>query len=237
VRSLSARGEVAATHVDTGPPGKTRGATDAREKAFAGSDLDTTEAESAHVSKKRGSRKTTQRHRSRRRRTLRIVARGPQTPEQTAKGLFEKQRADFEARRQASIARAAFELDHVDATILGLLLQQPQLTQEQIGQIVGLGREAVNVRINAAKFQRAIHEANRSAIEVLDKNKAHAARVLGRLLDSKDERVQIRAAIAHLWPHIHAEGGGGMGSDLVSLIQEAYELAQADKQQPGPQSR
>jgi hypothetical protein len=153
-----------------------------------------------------------------------------------AQAMLDAQRTEFERRRKQSIARAALDLDPIDGAILGLIINHPMLTQTQIGEIVGLERHAVSERMNAPKFKRAVAEANRTSLEVFEKNKTHAARVLGRLLDSKDEHVALRAAIVHMWPHIHAEGRGGAGSDLVSVIQEAYELARAEKQKPGPES-
>jgi hypothetical protein len=186
--------------------------------------------------KKDRPQKATKGHKSRRLRLVRRDGRGRGLHVKlNAQAALDQQCAEFEKRRRQEIARAALELDATDGAILRLVVSHPSLSQQQIGEIVGLGREAVNARINAPKFKRAIQEANRSSLEVFHKNQVHAARVLGRLLDSKDERVQLRAAIVHMWPHIHARDGGG-SADLTSLIQEAFDLAQAEKRKPGPES-
>lgn len=145
-------------------------------------------------------------------------------------------RAELEKRRRAAIAKAALELDHVDGEILRLMLQYPKITQEAIGDAIGLSRKQVNGRINAPKFQNALQVATRSALEIFESNKARAARKLGSLLDSKDEHIAIRAAIAHMWPHIHGEAKDGSASDFVTFIQEAYELANAKNEPPAKAS-
>lgn len=137
---------------------------------------------------------------------------------------------EFERRRARDEARAALDLDPTDIAILKLVLNHPTLTQEQVGALVGLGRTAVGIRMNAAKFKRAIDEAGRSALEVFQSNQARAARVLGDLLGSPDDRIKIRAAIAHMWPHIHSDSSKGDGrNDFASFVQEAFEAAQANK--------
>ncbi len=168
-------------------------------------------------------------------RTKPDASRGPQRlakDERRATGAKEaaELRADFERRKHQQIARAALELDHVDAEILRLMLTHPAITHHQIAACLGLARrQTVTERINASKFQRAIEIANRSALEIFEANKARAARVLGELLGSEDERVKIRAAIAHMWPHIHVhDDGKTSAADFVRFIEEAYELANTE---------
>ena len=149
----------------------------------------------------------------------------------------EAEASEFERRRAADLAKAALELDPLDLKILQLSLNFPSATQEQIGAIAGLSRKQVNLRMCAPKFRRAVEIAKRTAIEVFQNNQAKAARVLGDCLDSKDERIKIRAAIAHMWPHIHADAGKGDGKgDFVSFIQEAYEAAEAERLAKGATS-
>jgi hypothetical protein len=144
----------------------------------------------------------------------------------------EQARADFETRRRQQIAKAALELDHVDAEILRLMLMHPGITQKQIGDMIGLTRKQIRVRLKAAKLKRALEIANRSALEIFQGNQAAAARRLGELIHSRDEHVAIRATIAHLWGFIHQEKGN-MGADqFVAFIQEAFELAQASSSSP-----
>lgn len=144
-----------------------------------------------------------------------------------AKAAQAEERTEFERRQARAIAKASVELDEMDLAILRLSLQHPGLTQEGIGDIVGLSRNSVNTRVNAEKFQRAVATASKSAIEILDGNKAAAARKLGELINNPDARIAIRAAVAHLWPHIHAPNDGKSGGDFVAFIQEAFELANA----------
>lgn len=143
---------------------------------------------------------------------------------------------EFERRKRAQLAKAALELDPTDLAILGHALNHPGLTQEQLGDLVGLRRQAVNERMNAPKFKRALEAAGRTALEIFEANKAKAARKLGALIDSPDDRVAIRAAIAHMWPEIHREDKGS-GGDFVAFIQEAFERAtgaQASSAEGGP---
>lgn len=147
-------------------------------------------------------------------------------PVAIAEAARQKLAEDFETRKKAQIAKAAIELDQVDGAILQLVLTHPSITQEQVGEVVGLTRQTVNERMNAAKFKRAIQIATRSALEVFEGNKARAARVLGELLGSPDDRIKIRAAVAHMWPEIH-KGESKSGEDFVSFIQEAFERAQS----------
>jgi hypothetical protein len=138
-------------------------------------------------------------------------------------------REEFERRRRRDLAKAAIELDPVDILILEHTMFRPWLTQEQVGDLVGLGRQAVNERINAEKFKRAIAEAGRSALEIFQSNQAKAARKLGKLIEDPDSRIAIRAAIAHMWPHIHAGDASRDGDDFVTFLQEAFEHAEATK--------
>lgn len=136
-----------------------------------------------------------------------------------------RQRDEFKRRKRAQLAKAMLELDHVDAHILQLMLQHPKITQQTIGDSIGLGRQQVNLRIKAGKFQRALHESTRSAVELFEENKTAAARRLGTLVHHADPHVSIRACIAHLWPHIHATDERTSVADFVKFIEEAYERA------------
>lgn len=167
----------------------------------------------------------------RRRPVVQLGPRGLTTdPVATAEAARQKLAEEFETRKRAQIAKAAIELDQLDAAILQLVLTHPSITQEQVGEIVGLTRQTVNERMNAPKFKRATQIATRSALEIFEGNKARAARVLGELLGSPDDRIKIRAAVAHMWPEIH-KGESKTGEDFVTFIQEAFERAQppADK--------
>jgi hypothetical protein len=149
----------------------------------------------------------------------------------------QRQEDELAARRRRDLAKAAIELDPVDVLILQHQVLRPWLTQEQIGDLVGLGRQAVNERINAPKFQRAIAEAGRSALEIFQSNQSRAARKLGKLIDDPDSRVAIRAAIAHMWPHIHADSNAKTGDDFVKFLQEAFDKAEADKVAAGGEDK
>ncbi len=173
-------------------------------------------------------RRSTRRHNRSKPHTLED-ARSPAAKRRAALEEAEQQQADFERRKRAQLATATLELDHVDAEILRLMLQHPKITQQTIGDIIGLSRRQVNVRIHAGKFQRALGEANRRAIELFEEHKTAAARRLGELIDDPDPHVAIRACIAHLWPHIHATAERTSTADFVTFIEEAYERANRDR--------
>lgn len=182
---------------------------------------------------KRGPRGTTKKHIVR---PDRWTKAGRQKRADADKADLVAKQEDFDRRKRHQIARASIELDPVDILILEHVLLRPYLTQAEIGDLVGLGREAVNIRINSDKLKRAVAEAGRSALEIFEQNKARAARKLGKLIDDPDSRIAIRAAIAHMWPHIHAGGEGKSGDDFVRFIQEAYEQAEAAKPEAAPAS-
>jgi hypothetical protein len=153
-------------------------------------------------------------------------SRASKVPEQDRAAHTAEIRADFEKRKRQQLARAAIEHDAIDAEIFRIYILHPTITQKAIGALVGRTRKEINKRMNAPKFKRAVEIANRSALEVFESNKARAARVLGEMLGSPDDRVKLRAAIAHMWPHIHADTKH-TNEDFVSFIQEAYEAAEA----------
>lgn len=140
-----------------------------------------------------------------------------------------RERAAFAARQRAAIEKAALELDTLDASLLRYSLQFPGLTQEQLGNLVGLGRKAVAERMHAPKFARAVATASRSALEIFGDNKRRAAVKLGELIDNPDPHIAIRASIAHMWPHIHASDDVGDANDFVKFLVEAYEQAEAQR--------
>lgn len=145
----------------------------------------------------------------------------------------EELREEFEKRKRKQEAEAMITLDQTDKRILELLLLHPKITQETIGDMVGLGRQRVNERINAAKFQRAMNIATRPALEVFEHNKTRAAVVLGILLDDPDPRVKIRAAMAHMWGEIHRDNKGST-ADFLEMIREAYDEQMGNEQRDGP---
>jgi hypothetical protein len=61
---------------------------------------------------------------------------------------------EFERRKRAQMATV--ELDHMDVAMFELIHKHPGITQEVIGDTVGLGRQSVNERMNAPKFKRAM---------------------------------------------------------------------------------
>ncbi len=143
--------------------------------------------------------------------------------------LIRKSQEEFERRQLQAIAKAAITFDEVDKAILQLKIQHPGITQKTIAEVLGYTRQQINVRINAAKFKRALDEIAMTAIQVFESNQARAARKLGLLIDSVDETVAIRASIAHLWPIIHRDPAATTGQDFVKFVNEAFELAQANR--------
>jgi hypothetical protein len=149
-----------------------------------------------------------------------------QAREAAMKAAADKEAAALEARRRRDLAKATLDLDPMDLAILEHVLRFAGITQEQIGDLVGLSRQTVNERVNSDKFQKALAHASRSSLEIFESNKAKAARKLGALIDNPDVHVALRASIAHLWPTIHAPGGTGTkDEDFVAFVQEAFERA------------
>ncbi len=134
---------------------------------------------------------------------------------------------EFERRRRAELIRAKVELDPLDGRILECLMRHPKITHRQIADLLGIGRrQTVTSRINAPKFQRALKEANLSAVEIFELNKRRAARVLGQMLGSPDERIKLRAALSFMWPEIHDQAKAANGpDDFITFIREAFERA------------
>jgi hypothetical protein len=133
--------------------------------------------------------------------------------------------AEFARRRRAEVVRASLELDHVDVEILRLVLQHPGITQEQIGDLVGLRRQQVNVRMRADKFQRALRAAQRSALEIVQDNSVAAARRLGELIRHEDPRVALRACIAHLAPLLYRRVSDTEAEAFARFLEDAAALA------------
>lgn len=85
-------------------------------------------------------------------------------------------------------------LDALDQRIMQLELNYPTITDEEIGDEIGLGREAVNRRRNAQKYQAKINSFLAEPLETIKAALSKAARVVVKALDSQDEKVRVTAA-------------------------------------------
>ncbi len=134
-------------------------------------------------------------------------------------------RDEFEQRKRQAFARAELELDSEDLEILRLILNHPGITHRQIAELRGVRRrQTITERINKPKFQRALAEANRPAMEIIQASQARAARKIAKLIDHEDPRIALRAAELIVAPLIR-ESGDAENASFLRFVQEAYELA------------
>jgi hypothetical protein len=86
-----------------------------------------------------------------------------------------------------------FELDEVDYKILQLTLDYKTLSDREIGELIGYTRQQVNLRKQKPAFKKAIELRFLKAIEILDSLKTPAAIKIGEHMESKDEKVSLKA--------------------------------------------
>lgn len=126
--------------------------------------------------------------------------------------------------------------DEVDRAMLSILANKPSITDRELGVAVGLARETTNRRKNRPAFQAALEDLQLQPLAIFVRNQARAARTLGRLLDSKDEQVAVRAAIEHLKPLLKDDraGEGSEAEVFAKFLEEAYSFRDTRKSAPAP---
>lgn len=107
-----------------------------------------------------------------------------------------KPRTEGEVAEQAHarVIEAAQELDRVSLSILGEIRRTPRITVLQLAERVGVHRTTIIDRMKEPAFKRAQAEMMLSTTEVLDRYGPEAARVLGRQLNVRDEKIKQGAA-------------------------------------------
>lgn len=124
-------------------------------------------------------------------------------------------------------------LDEVDRQMLQLVLAQPSITDTQIGVVVGLGRQTVNRRRNRPAFEQAVKTEQLDALAILQRNQPRAAKVLGELLESRDEDIRFKAAREHLLSLTRNVDDAAGGADAFArFLEDAAKVAQRKKGTP-----
>lgn len=85
------------------------------------------------------------------------------------------------------------QLDEIDLKIFELSLKEPGITDQEIGDQVGLCRESVLRRKKGKSYQTALCSANESVIVRLRRVSKKAASELEKLLDDPDPRIRLAA--------------------------------------------
>lgn len=149
------------------------------------------------------------------------------TPDATAEALL--------AERQDLRERLGLDdLDEVDRAILQIVISRPATIDREIGVLVGLSREAVNRRRNRPVFARALEEAQLDALTIIQRNQAHAARRLGQLTRSKDDRIALSAASLHVQPLLREAGKTGGQDGAATFASFLGDAANWRKQRTAP---
>jgi hypothetical protein len=93
-----------------------------------------------------------------------------------------------------------YELDGVDRIMLKQLVQYPNTTQVELGQLVSLTKQAVNARVNKPAFKAALNDVLGSTEEHLKEAARRAARRLKKLVDHDDPEIAapfVKMALAN----------------------------------------
>ena len=88
------------------------------------------------------------------------------------------------------------KLDEVDYYIIQLLLDNPCMKDADIEKAFNgkMGKRMINRRRNNPTLQKALEEPLIAAQEIIMKKKVRAAHILGKLLSSTSERIQLDAS-------------------------------------------
>ncbi len=81
-----------------------------------------------------------------------------------------------------------------DLQILELVLENPAATDAELGKQLGMSRVQINRRRNAPSFQSLLEQAIRQSLEILKIAKVKAARRICGAVDSRDDRIALKAA-------------------------------------------
>ncbi len=139
------------------------------------------------------------------------------------------------AERQALRERLGLDdLDEVDRAILQIVISRPATIDREVGVLVGLSREAVNRRRNRPVFAKALEEAQLDALTIIQRNQAHAARKLGQLTRSQDDRIALSAASLHVQPILRQAGKAGQEDGAASFASFLNDAANWRKQRTAP---
>jgi hypothetical protein len=119
-------------------------------------------------------------------------------------------------------------LDAVDKKMLALEIERPGIKSSDIAAQVGLQRDTVTRRRKAPLYQRALHEALKSPLDIIRDGQAKAARKLIKLLDATtytvdghvvdDVKTQLSAAATILRPVLPHAVAHGTSDDFEATL-------------------
>lgn len=101
---------------------------------------------------------------------------------------------DGETIQAPSTSDILADLDAVDKAIITFIIENPKITNIEIGERLNLHRTTIGERLKKVKLQQALQELQKSALQILLDNQAAAARRLAKVLKSGNDGDAIRAA-------------------------------------------
>ncbi len=87
------------------------------------------------------------------------------------------------------------KLDEIDKELIRLKLEQPGIRYSELAERVQLSMRQVWKRVNSDQFQKALHEYQKEAIDIIRDAKKRAARRLLKLVDNKDAEVARKVCV------------------------------------------
>lgn len=112
-------------------------------------------------------------------------------------------------------------LDALDMLILGLLRDEPDITQDRIAKKLKRNRATVMRRMKRPEMADAIIDIKGSVEEILEQAKHLAARRMKRLILSKSEAIALKASSEILKANLSpAEVAGGNEVRFVTVVNE-----------------
>jgi hypothetical protein len=85
--------------------------------------------------------------------------------------------------------------DDLDQSIAAILIASPSMTDAELGDRVGLSRQAVNKRRNSASLKRLLNDQYAISTDNIKRLISKSLKTLEECLDSPDERIRLAAAL------------------------------------------
>jgi len=117
--------------------------------------------------------------------------------------------------------REAWGLDGLNDTakkILALQLNKPAMRDADLAGALGLTRTYVNEVRNTPAYKAVYESMTLDALSIIQGNKTKAARKLGKLIDSLDDQVALKACIEHLRAELQRPNGSSDDSETFSTF-------------------
>lgn len=117
--------------------------------------------------------------------------------------------------------REEWGLDGLNETgkqILALQLNKPKMRDAELAGALGLTRSYVCQVRNTPAYKAAYEAMTLDALSIIQGNKTKAARKLGKLIDSMDDQVALKACIEHLRAELQRPNGSSDDSETFSTF-------------------